>query len=223
MKNKSTGKRLIAELLSNPIAFYEKAETGVLLLEEYFNGMPLETLRPLLSSPERIVRRVAVWIASELGKKGKPLLDSVSPLVHDEDPHIRVYALELIAVCAEAEEGDKYASVVRSLEDSNDYIRAHSMFMISNAAPSQLQATTQSLGRSPSDDLHKQGLSQLLLADRLPAEEISSTVRSAEPLLRKYGAIAAWRCRDKFPDLISDLASTADQDIKRFWEQRSGR
>jgi hypothetical protein len=144
-------------------------------------------------------------------------------LIADDNPHNRFYALDILAVCAVADDADKYVHVVRLLEDPHDYIRAHVMFLMSNASASQLQVATRSFGAGGAPDaLHTQGLSQLL-ADRPDAGQISSMVDSPEPLLRRYGAIAAWRYRDRMPELVSRLASSTDQDIKKFSEQQAGR
>ena len=98
------------------------------------------------------------------------------------------------------------------------------MFLISNAEPSQIEAALWSVkSDKPDEKLHKAGLSQLVTAHLATKPEILAMIDSAEPLLRKYGAIAAWRCRDRFQDLVSRLESSTDQDIKKFWEQRANR
>jgi hypothetical protein len=218
MKTKTRGERLIREMLSDPARF-----NGNELLKEYFAGFPLETLRPLLASADRMVRRVAVWIASELGKEARPLIHEAVSLVHDPERYIRAYALDIIAVCSLAEDADKYVHVVRSLEDGDEVIRVQAMFLMSNAYASQLQTAAQSFGvAGPSDKLHKKWLSQLA-AERLNAGAISSMIDSPEPLLRRYGAIAAWRCHDRLPELVSHLALSTDSDIRKFWERRASR
>jgi|ERR1043166_5524737 hypothetical protein len=217
MKRTLRGDRLIRELLNDPTHF-----NGNELLKEYFDGFPLGTLRPLLSSSDRMVRRVAVWVASELGKDGKQLISDAVSLLHDGDPYIRFYALDTIAVCSLAEEADKYMHVVRALEDSDEGVRSEAMFLMSNANLPELKAALGAFGaEGEPNELHMRGVSQLL-TEHVDAAEISGMIDSPEPLLRKYGAIAAWRCRDRFPDLISNLAPSTDPDIRKFWRQRAG-
>ena len=211
------GDQLIRELLTDSGGF-----NGNALLQEYFAGLPLDTLRPLLSSGDPVVRRIAAWIASELGAQGKPLLNSVIPLVEDPDPHTRANALDMLAVCAEAEDAGVYIHLVRLLDDPHDYIRARVMFFISNAEPSQIEGALWSVkSDKPDEELHKAGLSQLVTAHLATMPDILSLIDSPERLLRKYGAILAWRCRDRFPELVSRLASSTDQDIRKFWEHRA--
>ncbi len=184
------------------------------------SGLPLETLSPLLSSDNSVVRRVAVWIASELGEQGRPLIGNAIALITDEDRYIRFHASEVLAVCSLAEDIDSYEYVVRLLEDRDDAVRVHVMFLMSNANVSQLKAAARSFGSTaPSDDLHRMGLSQLV-ADRPDNGTISGMIDSVQPLLRKYGAIAAWRSRAQFPELFSGLEFIADPDLKSFWKQR---
>jgi hypothetical protein len=214
MMKTQTGDQLIRLLISDPEHF-----NGNDLLNEYFAGFPLDTLTPLLSSSNRMIRRSAIWIASELGKQGKPFLKNAAALLSDDDPFIRFYALDVLAVCSVGEDKRQYAQVVRSLEDPHDYLRAHAMFLMSNAEVSQLEATMQSFDSgNASDELHKIGIS-LLLAEQPTASAISMKIDSPQSLLRKYGVVAARRLRQKFPEMLSRIESSDDPDIKRFWEQ----
>ena len=213
---KSHGNQLIRELLADPERF-----NGYELLKEYYAGFPIETLIPLLSSTDLAVRRVSTWIGSELSKHARPLIASIIPLVNDEDPQVRFHALEIVAVCSFGEDAHNYVHVVAALEDRHDYIRTSSMFLVCNAEPGQLEAAAESLGPSgPSNEMHKRGLSQLVPSHLPSGPEIALMIDSPAPLLRKYGAIAAWRHRDVFPDLISRLSSSSDQDIRMFSEGR---
>ena len=65
----SLGSKLIHELLTDSAKFNEEGRSYQ-LLKEYFDEFPLETLRPLLSNNDPLVRRAAVWIVSELGEEG---------------------------------------------------------------------------------------------------------------------------------------------------------
>jgi len=213
------GERLIQELLKDPAGFCGCGD-DYKLVQECFEGFPVEYLRPLLAHNDRAVRRAIVWPVSELGKEARPLIREAVPLLRDPERYVRAYALDIIAVCAVAEDTDKYVHVVRMLEDGDDVIRVRVMFLMSNADISQLNAAAQSFGaKGSSDELHKSGLSQLLTS-QFDVGGISRMIDSPVPLLRRYGAIATWRCREKAPELLSQLPSSQDPDLKKFWEQR---
>ena len=64
MKNE-IGYELIENLLFDPSDFFNQGKTYD-LLDNFFKGLPVETLIPLLTSSEIDVQKSAIWIASEL-------------------------------------------------------------------------------------------------------------------------------------------------------------
>src|SRR5439155_23908582 len=105
MTDNSTGQQLIQELLEDPTRFYESGKTYE-LLQAYFGGFPLVTLRPLLAHSERMVKRAAVWVTSEIGDDGRSLIHDVIPLIRDDDRFIQYYALETVTVWSVGEDVD---------------------------------------------------------------------------------------------------------------------
>src|SRR5215471_421079 len=78
--NKDRAEELTKRLLDNP----RSQEADVLitdLLTEFHRGYPLENLRPLFFYEDEDVVVAGAWIASELGRKGKPLLSEISALL----------------------------------------------------------------------------------------------------------------------------------------------
>jgi hypothetical protein len=220
MKNETQGEQFIAELLADPAAFCKRGDDYKLVLE-CFEGFPVERLQPLLAHNDSAVRRATVWIASELGKQGRPLLDGAIAIINDDDPYVRFYALEVVALCSCGKDVHDFIHVVRSLEDKHNHVRAHMMFLMSNADHAQLEAAFQEFSSGKCyNELHKEGLSQLLTRQD-DARAISSMIDSVEPLLRKYGAIATWRSRERFPELITHVVSSTDPDISAFWQHRA--
>jgi hypothetical protein len=217
-----TAERLIRELLNDPNGFSGRGD-DYKLLQEFFDGFPVEELRPLLAHNHRAVRRAVVWLVSELGKEARPLINEALPLLADSERYVRAYALDIIAVCAIGEDADKYVHVIRLLEDADEIMRVQAMFLVSNAEISQLQAAVKQANAdflsSPS---HRSGLS-LLLTEHLDVSAASTMIHSSEPLLRKYGAIAAWRFRNRFPELFLTLEANVDPDVRSFWSRRQGR
>jgi hypothetical protein len=72
-------------------------------------------------------------------------------------------------------------------------------------------------GASPAfNDMHKRGLLHLCASNRLDGNQVLQMINDANPLVRRYGAIAARRLFETFPDLISTATESADPDISRF-------
>ncbi len=219
MTDNSTGEQLIQELLANPTRFYDGGKTYE-LLQVYFGGFPLATLRPLLADSETVVKRAAVWVTSELGDDGRSLIQDVIPLIRDDDRFIQYYALEIVAVCSVGEDVDEFVHVVRSMQDHDQVIRVLAMRLVSNAAVSQLKAATRLLrSNEPSELLHERGLSDLLRRDLLDPQEVLQMIDDRDPLVRKYGAIAAKGLFYKAPEVMATAASCADPDIRNFIQQ----
>lgn len=216
MVAKFGAEELIQDLLSNSSKFYDKGR-GYDLLQHYFHGFPVETLRPLLRTSDQLVRRVSIWIAAELGCAACDLVPDVIPLLHEQDRYLTFHALEVLAVCAIGKEAPSFAHVVQALEHDDVVIRQLAMRMVSNAVDSQIQGVLHSLEPSIGlDARHRRGLSAVLSAQTLDKEIISTTLRSSDALDRRYGAILARRRLRDDPGLISAAASLVDEDIRKF-------
>src|SRR5689334_19424982 len=86
---------LLDAIVQNPRS--EEASKLALELEiQFHRGFPLEHLRPLLSSSDQDVGRLAVIIASELGELGRPLLPDVIALLRHTAGDIRFWAIDCI-------------------------------------------------------------------------------------------------------------------------------
>jgi len=208
MKNTSSIK-LIDELLDNPSEFYNQGKS-YLLLQEYFKGLSLETLRPLFSHIDVFVRRVAIWITSELGINGDYLIDDAIALLKDDDIGIKHDALEVIAVCSVGEHVEKFVNIVMFFENENETLCNLAMLLVSNATHFQLEGCVRFFGNKTSyNEFHCYGLTKLLeIHDGLTNlremdavkqaeffcnsdEQIKSMLCSCEPLLRRYGIVIA--------------------------------
>lgn len=213
MNNDSAAKQLIDQLLTDPKEFNETGN-AYQLLQCFFKGFPVETLRPLLGHSDAFVRRSATFVTSEIGKNAKDLVRDIALLVRDPDPHTQWYALESVMVCAYGEDVDQFVFVVRELENKDDSIAVLTMGLMSNASSSQLEAALEEchlLGASA--DIHEQGISCLLNAS---AENIRNMLDDPEPLKRKYGAIGAKRLFSSFPTLLELASTNSDVSVRGF-------
>lgn len=213
---KSKALQLVNELYDNSSKFYDNGNSYQ-LLQEYFNGYPIDTLIPLLSHKDPWIKRVAVWIVSELGIKGFSLIDDVIPLLYDDDRYVIYHALEIITVCSVRENIKNFPIVVPFIESNDDVIRILAMRLISNADSEQLQAGMVFFdSKDSSHQLHYEGLLKLLDFNQLTHKEVFFMINNREPLIRKYGIMVAKKLFKKFPNLIIDAMSNTDPDISTF-------
>ena len=139
MKPIPKGENLIAQLMADSCRFDELGN-AYQLLQEYFDGFSLETLRPLMASSDRLVQRAGVWITAELGLEARSLLCDAVPLTRSRDTYIRYHALEIVTVCSIADDVDEFVHVIPSLTDEDEVIRVLGMRLVSNADLSQLNS-----------------------------------------------------------------------------------
>jgi hypothetical protein len=131
---------LIELMKTDPKGFDESGKAANDLLQFYFRGYPIETLRPLLRSDNRYILRSASFIASELGGRASPLAEEMIPLLRSEDPYIAWDAAEVLAVCSIGEKVGLYVHVLRMLENGSRPLRELTAGLIGRAGVPQLLA-----------------------------------------------------------------------------------
>jgi HEAT repeat protein len=216
MKGDSLGQELTAELVDDSKRFFESGK-AYQLLQEFFNGFSLEMLRSLLPSNDLYVRRTAVWIVSELGSGGCELIEEVLQLRNDKDRYVQYHVLEIIAVCALGKEDGAFAHVVRSLESDDEVLRSLAMRLVSKAQIAQLKSTLETFDLSlESDRPHAKGLLDLADSGLLEERDVLKMLNDTNPIVRKYGAMAAKRLQQQLPALIVRASESTDADIRKF-------
>jgi hypothetical protein len=189
-----TGVTLIAELHNDPERF-DHAGRAYELLQEYFAGFPLETLRPLLRSNDIWTQRTASFIAAELGKESKPLVDDVIPLLDSADPHVQDYAMQVLAVCGEGDRADLFALVARKLASEHEGLRWEARNLLANASVPQLETAARFLAGQRDQEGHERGLRALAGAERMASHEVDSMFEDPDPLIQRYGAVVRERIK----------------------------
>jgi hypothetical protein len=139
MTENARAERLISEMLADPQRFDDEGKAHE-LLQSYFAGYPLETLRPMLRSGNMYLQRGASFIASELGANATALVDDIIPLVDVTDGHTQWYAMEVLAVCCKGSSAEKFLPVVRMLDSSSAGLRGLAERLMARADSSQVDA-----------------------------------------------------------------------------------
>ena len=196
------GNNLVNELFENPDSFIEDGK-GYDLLQEYFNGLTLDTLIPLLNSGNDLIQGEAVWIASELGEKGcNFLLDSIIPLTNHNDTSIKYFALECVFLGTFNDRFDDFIYLINAIGSEIEYISYSSMHLISNASNNQLEACKNidlyiEHGVDNCEQ-HLEGIQSLLDSDRIKREDVFKMINSDHNhITQKYGAII---CKKKYTE-----------------------
>jgi hypothetical protein len=188
------------------------------LLAEFHRGYPVMNLRPLLHSAEAALVSVGVWIASELGEKGKPLLSDVSPLLRYSEKDVRFDAIDCMLIWATPSNGAELAEVIKLMDDPERSVRWKVMDFLARASNDQLRAGLSTLQVSEPNSAHVRSLQWLLSPEALDAEGVTRALQSQDAVFRKYAAVAARRLSkgNKAPLLYA--ASVPDPDVKNFAE-----
>ena len=207
---------LIRELFHSPKLFASRGKSYQ-LLQEYFGGHSLQTILPLIASDSVEVRRVAVFIVSELGSAATPLLQEVLKLENDEDRYINYHFLEIIMVCGDGNFASAFVHVVKSLVSDDEIIRGLAMRLVFNASLTQLEGAYEECNRQPVKNIeHLNGLSVLLNGENIEVKQIIELLIDPTPLAKKYGAIAARKNTNHLSSVLSTLSQLEDADIVNF-------
>jgi hypothetical protein len=211
----SNGKRLISELLAHPQRFVEEGSPYA-LLQEYWAGFSLSTLRELLRASDPWIQRAAGFVASELGSEARGLETEVLGLLSSSDLHAQNYAMEVLSVVSEGANAQLFAHVVRKLESPEPGIRRQAMELVARAAGSQLEAAARVFRDSDaSDERHERGLVTLAQTS-IDAREIAGMLQDNDRVVRQYGAIGARRKSLSLGQLGIEADSISDPEIVQF-------
>ena len=217
--NKKKAENLIARLLMQPEKF-DKSGAAYALLQEYFLGYPAETLLPLLGHSNYFVQKSAVWVTSELGRDGWPLLSGVLPMLDSDDRYLAYHAIEIVAACGVGEFAGFFSKVPTMMENQDEVLRITAMRLIGNTGAIKMDEILRQSTRAIWDERHFKFLKRLV--NTVPAERegiVEEMLGSSVPLERKYGAILARWTLSELPGLIFIALKNDDEDVRLYAER----
>lgn len=185
-RDNSKGNQLIADLQNDPERFY-KNKQSLGLLQEFYHGFPISTLRPLLHSENQIIKRESVWITSEL-VNAEELMDDVFMLLDDDDDYVVFYAAEVVARFYR--NINEFSKVFKLLEHSEQSVVDSAMNLISRFSKPELQWAYEYFVQTGEHN-HEQGLWLLLHYDEIGKEEIQQLINGSNSVVSKYSQICA--------------------------------
>jgi hypothetical protein len=174
------------------------------LLAAFWRDYPIENMRRLFV-PATIGH--AAFLASELGKRVRPLLREVAELLEDETPRVRGDAVMAISNCTTWEDGWAIAKIVMMLGDAHEGVRWTTCNALRYMESSQVLAGLQYLSTSEPPSIFASFKSAFLALERRPemaTATLEKLLTHEDPVARRFGAAMAVR-----PHLFIDPALVA--------------
>jgi hypothetical protein len=94
-------------------------------LNQFFRGLSVEHLSPLLTNEDSEVVKQGIWLASELTVTSKPMKRHLGELLNFEDAHVLYYCIECFYFWNDYDEDDlKYLKmIIGHYEGSDAFLR----------------------------------------------------------------------------------------------------
>lgn len=209
-----TAKKLIDHLMSNPETC---GSDGVAykLLNEYYRGSPVESLRTLLSSTDDRLVGEATWIASELPDEGKPLLGDVTRLLVHPSKKVRFWAIECVLIWAGASNGRELSLAIPLVDDPEEAVREQAMRFLAYASREQLQAALTDLQSANSESKYIGELVWLLGVRGGNESTITDALHGGD-LRQKFAVSAALRIAKDNAKPLEQAASLSNSEVAEF-------
>lgn len=207
-------KHLIERIASAP----QHDRVGVLsneLLREFQRGYPLDDLEALLKNNNEDMVVVAVWIASELGERCRPLLADVLPLLEHPMQRIRFWTLDCL-FWALPQDGCYVARAIKLLNDPEVGIRRKVLDLLFRFSREQLEGAYHCAGQDALNPTLLKGLRWFLSDDALDPARIRQALESSDAIFRKFAAAAAARLHKQQKEPLVCASAVADPDISIF-------
>ena len=185
------------------------------LLEQIFQGYPVENIRCLLLSHDESLLKAGIWIASELGSKCRPLHKEISTLLNNPNYYVRFFAIDCVLSTLHKDDHELILKVSDLLEDQNAVVRRKVMDFLARIPAEQISDVLQISAFSSLRREHKEGI-ELMISPAQSQDLIQKFISCENPILRRYGASAAARIYRDHPNLL-DLAFESDDDDLRIF------
>jgi hypothetical protein len=183
------------------------------LLEEFYEGYPVENLRVLLGSDEDAAMKVGIWIAAELGQQAATILDQLVPLLRHRLRYVRFYALPAVLAAAGENRGDVIAKGVASILDSDEGVRWMAVQFLSKASAAQLRSSVGALRGSGLEE-HVEWMLSCQLDGRLGA--IMESIEHENRIRRRFAVAAAVRVAGLSLQPLRHAAAASDPEVRSF-------
>ena len=182
------------------------------LLDQFFRGFPICFLSELLRHPKEQVIASALFIADELGTRGAPVLDDVIAHTAHSNPRIRRSARGAIS-CLCGGDAIAYLHVCRGVFDPDLHCRRLAMLLMMRATDARLSDCLRATGDATADRELRDGLAMLLGESSRDPLAVQAWLLDQNPLIRRFGLIAAGRLFQSHPHLLDTAAKSCDEEV----------
>jgi|SRR5665213_168316 len=209
--NITRGDELLARVLSG-----DDLESGIAndLLNEFFRGYPIDNLVRLLRSDDERVVRSGAWIASELARDAKPVLEHLIPLFNSTDTRVRYYCVETVLTAATAQDGEVVGHAISRITDDERPVRRMTFELLARAGRSPLLA-----GAAYVKDSRIVSLLEWVLeieSELRDNDEIAARLCESDVLRRLFAAVAAARIYRRNPHYLQLAVSLGESEAQSF-------
>ncbi|MEU1719158.1 hypothetical protein [Nonomuraea sp. NPDC005692] len=209
-----TGDDLMARILARPADDEARGQAANDLLNELFDGYPVENLRVLLRSGDDDAVQTGAWLLSELGEPAEPLLDEVPGLLAHPRPQVRFFAVEFVLLAADERHADVIAQTLALSRTSDTGIRWKVLHLLAMASTEQLMAGLSRLA-DPEVGRLTAGLVASDTEDPDPGEVVAA-LEGDDPVARLFAAAIATRMAEDDPALLRLAARVGDEEVSSF-------
>lgn len=204
---------LVHELVSDPKG-RKSARRVQQLLEEYYRGVPLDSLRMLIHSQDETLQGDAAWIGSELPYSGRELLNDMTKLLSSGGRRARFYAIECIQLWSlPAVDAGPLSRAIGLVMDEDPAVRWKALCFLATADLEQLKAAARFLGEHESDCPYLASL-RWLSQQETSASQVMDRIGSDDLYERRFAVVAAARLKDR--ELIALATKSADVEAAQF-------
>jgi hypothetical protein len=209
-------------LIENILKDGDDGRLSSALLNEFFDGYPLEKLVPLLHSEDVEIAKIGASIAGELGAQVRPLMPELTPLLAHPNKAVRYDILNAILCAATGADGDAVARAIMLVNDPELAVRKNALDFLARADREQLAGALARL--TDSEFVSRLGwLIEVENPNAASDVEIESKLASEDRLARWFATVAAARAYRRNPALLDRMAIGRDDELWAFVQSQQKR
>jgi hypothetical protein len=208
------GDELIELLRAGPVDAVEADRAANELLNQIFDGYPVQNLRRLIRSDEDQAVKAGAWVVSELGAGAAEVLDEVDYLLRHPVRDARFFALDAVLAAASSDHGAMIATAIMLITDQDQAVRRKALRLLARASTGQLAAAVRYKPDSRAASLAAWLVSYA--GDQTHRPEVLVRLGDSDRETRLFAAAAAVRLADRDRAPLERAAESDDPDIRLF-------
>lgn len=206
---------LITAMKQAPKAFFESGKCDDLLKEFYFYS-DRACLIPLLQTDDVYIKRMAIWLISELADDAAELVEHIIPLIENSDRATAYYAYESLTSISDVDH-DVARYIVSAIHHEDHVISVLGMYLLSNMSDRNL-AVARAHFESHGEQEQKAGLDVLLDgAETFGSKRIRMALSSMDSLQARFLCAALRRNKTVIENrLFQQISEHPDKSVRLF-------